>query len=176
MKGPWAFDGSILLVKRWKGTEQLSELMFSEVRFWFKAYDVLAVWQTKTFREFLGSKIDSFAGYDDDLVFGEDRSLCFRIDVNVGKPLRWGINVRMEGKQIWIYFKYLKLPDFCYGRGKLGHTLKASEDVDPDTPASTLQYGAWLRGLPFKTRRRNVELELHEKRKLFIAFRNNKSQ
>ncbi|KAJ8452727.1 hypothetical protein Cgig2_005063 [Carnegiea gigantea] len=59
--------------------------------------------------------------------------------------------------------------------GKLGHTLKACEDVDPDTPASRLQYGAWLRGSALKTRRCYAELELHEERKLFAAFRNNKS-
>jgi len=73
------------------------------------------------------------------------------MDVNVGKSLLRGINVRMEGQKIWIYFEYLKLPDFCNGCRKLGHTLKACKDVDPDTPVSTLQYGPWLRGLPLKT-------------------------
>ncbi|KAJ8441718.1 hypothetical protein Cgig2_019105 [Carnegiea gigantea] len=58
--------------------------------------------------------------------------------------------VKLNGKAMWTKFKYLKLPDFCYGCGVLGHTLKTCEVTDPDTLACELQYGAWLRASPMK--------------------------
>jgi len=50
--------------------------------------------------------------------------------------------VKVEGRSIWIRFKYLKLPDFLYGCGRLGHVLKACDYMDLDTPDEALQHGA----------------------------------
>lgn len=36
-----------------------------------------------------------------------------------------------------------------------------------------LQYGEWLWASPLKSRRRNLEAELREEKRLFLAFRNN---
>ncbi|KAJ8441719.1 LOW QUALITY PROTEIN: hypothetical protein Cgig2_019106 [Carnegiea gigantea] len=41
-EGPWAFDGHLLILKEWRGTEQLSEITFDKSRFW-----------PKTFRQFV---------------------------------------------------------------------------------------------------------------------------
>jgi len=68
---------------------------------------------------------------DEDEMMEMDKGLCFRAEVNVLKPLRKGVMVKVDGKAIWIKFKYLKLPDFCYGCGVLVHTLKACEVIDP---------------------------------------------
>ena len=43
-EGPWAFDGSLLLVKKWTGEEgQVSEMEFNTTCFWISACDVLIV-------------------------------------------------------------------------------------------------------------------------------------
>lgn len=52
------------------------------------------------------------------------------------------MNVKVGNKAIWVYFRYVKLPEFCYGCEKLGHVLKACEEVDPNTPKEVLQYGS----------------------------------
>ena len=174
-EGSWAFDGHLLITKEWTGTEQLSDIAFTTTGFWVKAYDVPAVRQTKAFAKFLGDKIGTFLGCDDDEFLGTGKALCFRTEVDVFKPLRRGVMVKLEGKALWIKFKYLKLPNFCYGCGVLGHTLKTCEAVDPATPACELQYGAWLRASPMKSCRRNAEMELAEERRLFTAFRSQRT-
>jgi len=93
------------------------------------------------------------------------------VDLDVNKPLRRGVRVLLAGKPIWIQIKYLKLPDFCYGCGRLGHVLKGCDLVDEGSDVSSLQYGAWLRASPLKSRRRNAETELLEERRLFLAFK-----
>ncbi|KAJ8437482.1 hypothetical protein Cgig2_002983 [Carnegiea gigantea] len=107
-------------------------------------------------------------------LFGADRYLCFRVDIDARKPLRMGINVKGEGKQIWVYFKFLKLPDFCYGCRELGLVLKAYEETDLDSPKIALLYGALLSRSLLKFVRRNSKSKLQEETKLFVAFRSNK--
>ncbi|KAJ8430330.1 hypothetical protein Cgig2_015387 [Carnegiea gigantea] len=118
-KGPWAFDGNILLIKSGRAWSNYQR-------------------HTKSFAEFLGSKIGTFAACEEEFMLGADKSLCFQVDVDVCKPLRKGINVKIDGKQLWIFFKFLKLPNFCYGCGRLGHMVKACEVIDPDSPNSAL--------------------------------------
>lgn len=82
--------------------------------------------------------------------------------------------MKMDGKSIWIYFKFVKLPDFCYGCRRMGHVLRECKEVDLDTHDEVLQYGPWLRGSPLKSRRRNVEARIQDEHRLFEAFRKNK--
>ena len=62
------------------------------------------------------------------------RSLCFTVVIDIRKPLSRGMNVKVGNKAIWVYFKYVKLPEFCLGCEKLGHVLKTCEEADSDTP------------------------------------------
>ncbi|KAJ8435144.1 hypothetical protein Cgig2_018972 [Carnegiea gigantea] len=93
-------------------------------------------------------------------MFGADKALCFKVDVEIKRPLLRGIKIMIEGRPRWIYFKFVKLPDFCYGCGCLGHVLKDCDYVDPDTPSEELQ--------------RNAEEEIQEERKLLLAYRSSK--
>lgn len=63
---------------------------------------------------------------------------------------------------MWIRFKYVKLPNFCYGCGKLGHVLKGYDTIEADEDNPNLQYDAWMRAFPLKSRRRNAESDLPE--------------
>jgi len=170
-EGPWAFDGHLLLLRPWTGLEQPSELTFSVARFWVKAYDVPGLRQTKAFAEFLGSQIGSFVDCEEANLLGADKALCFRVDVDVSKPLRRGVNVLLGGKPKWIQIKYVKLPDFCYGCGRLGHVLKGCDLTVEDSDGAGLQYGSWLRASPLRSKRRNAEEELLEERRLFLSLR-----
>ncbi|KAJ8444151.1 hypothetical protein Cgig2_030971 [Carnegiea gigantea] len=147
-EGPWAFDGHVLLLKEWTGLEQLSEIKFDKACFWVDAYDVPGVRETKAFAQFLMSKIGDFVECEETNMFGADKALCFKVDI--------------------------ELPDFCYGCGCLGHVLKDCDNVNPDTPAEELQYGAWLHASPLKSKRRSMKKEIQEEQKRLLAYRSSK--
>ena len=50
----------------------------------------------------------------------------------------------IRGKSLWINLAYVKLPDFCYGYGQLGHVFKGCDVVGAYVNESELQYGEWL--------------------------------
>ncbi|KAJ8422345.1 hypothetical protein Cgig2_006315 [Carnegiea gigantea] len=139
-EGPWAFNGNFLLIKEWTGLEQTLEIKFTYV----KAFDVPGIRQTKKFAEFLGSQIGTFVDCDDSMMLGADKSLCFRVDIDVERPLHRGVSVKMGGKPMWIKIKYVKLPKFCYRCGRLGHVVKECETTTDDVAKEELQYGSWL--------------------------------
>jgi len=98
---------------------------FEAVLFWVKAYDVPAKRQTATFVEILGKKIGRFVGCDPLATCDIDKSLSFQVDVDVTKSLMRGIRIVIAQKPIWITLRCVKLPDFCYGCGMLGHIYKS---------------------------------------------------
>ena len=126
-EGPWAFDGCILMLKEMTRLEQPSEVVFNKDRFCVKAYDVPALKQTYNFAKFLGTQIGDFVDCVEDNIGGIDKSLNFRVDVDVSKPMRRGIRTIVGEATMWIHLKYVKLPDFCYACRLLGHSYKCCE-------------------------------------------------
>ncbi|KAJ8444445.1 hypothetical protein Cgig2_005967 [Carnegiea gigantea] len=112
----------------------------------------------------LGSKASKFAGCNETTLCRVDKSLNFRVDVHITKPLWRAVLVQVGGKPIWIRFKYVKLPDFCYACGKRGHLYKGCDLFNEAIPKSKLQYGGWPRALLLKPRGENSENELLEER------------
>ncbi|KAJ8442161.1 hypothetical protein Cgig2_015502 [Carnegiea gigantea] len=99
-EGPWAFDGCILVLKDIDGSEQPLEVVFEIAGFWVKAYEIPAKQQTLVFVRFLASQVGTFVRCEESAMYGIDKSLCFRADINVSKPLRRVVKVKVEGKSV----------------------------------------------------------------------------
>ena len=104
-------------------------------------------------------------------MYGVDKALCFRADIAIDRPLKRGQRVALDGRTVWIDLRFVKLPDFCYVCGMLGHVTKGCGLYNPSVAVSDFQYGDWLRASPMKSRRRGSEAEIREERKLYLAFR-----
>ncbi|KAJ8445804.1 hypothetical protein Cgig2_027885 [Carnegiea gigantea] len=117
---PWAFDGHILLLREIAGMEETTDIEFDTARLW----------------------VGTFYAYDEvNLYCGLYKSINFQVDIDINKPLRCEVKIVVKGKAIWIDIGYVKLPDFCYWYGKVGHTLKGCDMVDGEVDESKLQYG-----------------------------------
>ncbi|KAJ8443394.1 hypothetical protein Cgig2_018827 [Carnegiea gigantea] len=120
------------------------------------AYSVLPLKQTVEFSKVLGSQLGIFLSCNEaNLYCGADKSMNFQVELDITKSLRRGIRMVVRGKTLWIRLGYVKLPDFCYGCGKLGHVLKGCDAVgDTDSDVSALQYGEWLRASLVKSKKK----------------------
>ncbi|KAJ8429883.1 hypothetical protein Cgig2_014163 [Carnegiea gigantea] len=108
---------------------------------------------------------------DEKVMMCVDKALKFRVDIAIKEPLRRGIMIKIRA----IKFKYLELPEFYYGCGKLGHVYARCDKFEEDSQEEDLQYGGWLRASPMKGRGCNAKAELMEERKFSEAFRNKKA-
>lgn len=95
--------------------EQNSEIELNYARFWVKVFEVSIVLQMISFAKFLADRIGTFDVCEKDRMFGVARSLSFGWNL-----LHRGMNVKVQGKPIRIYFTFIKLSAFCYGCGRRG--------------------------------------------------------
>ena len=88
---------------------------------------------------------------DKELIGGD--FLRVRVEVDVSRPFCRGRKVVLEDdKEIWVYFKYEKLPNFCYWCGMVSHVDKECEiwlANKGKSLAAKQEYGAWLRSAPY---------------------------
>ncbi|KAJ4843197.1 hypothetical protein Tsubulata_008117 [Turnera subulata] len=122
---PWNFDIQIVLLSEIQGHEQPSDVQIYRAPLWVRAYDIPLAFRKQRCIEVLGNKA----------------------------PLLRGTQIRTkEGKDVWIYFKYERLPWFCYHCGRMGHVAKDCSYVDDDdllNPA-LYQYSEELRASPLR--------------------------
>lgn len=77
--------------------------------------------------------------------------LCFRVVVDLKKPLRPGFYIDDENKNRFVEFKYWKLGDFCYNCGMIGHVkdncvqVTSPKERALNATSRTHVYGPWLR-------------------------------
>lgn len=78
--------------------------------------------------------------------------LRVRVQIDVTEKLVRGKRVTIEGRESrWVFFKYERLPKFCYRCGRLDHREKYCLEITNlmnKEREGCIQYGAWLKGEP----------------------------
>ncbi|XP_022156711.1 uncharacterized protein LOC111023555 [Momordica charantia] len=127
--GPWTFDKSLLILVPTTAANKPLDIDISLCAFWVQIHYITFECMTKDMAKFLGARlgeveeVDGMSSYDWVRPF-----LWVRVKINVLKPLRRGLKVKTsDGKDIWCPLRYERLPDFCYGCGCVGHSIREYE-------------------------------------------------
>lgn len=108
----------------------------------------------EAFGEFLEVDYDQ-----ENFCWGE--SLRIKILMDITKSLRRGVWIELGENQesLWIQAKYERLPDFCYGCGRIGHIIKECRTLNKETDKDPegWQFGSWLRFQGLNPRRRRKD-------------------
>ncbi|GMN22624.1 hypothetical protein TIFTF001_051230, partial [Ficus carica] len=121
---PWSFNKSLILLKVVNGDETLRWDSWSFTCFWIRVYNLPFDGMTREIGEKIGNGIGKFLDVDTDR-----NGRCpgmfmrLRVQIDVSKPLRRGAMVQLgcNGAKVWTSFKYERVPDFCFGCGRIGH-------------------------------------------------------
>ena len=173
-EGPRAFDGHAFLLKELTGMEKYSEVVFDTAMFCVKVYGAPTLKQTKAFADFRANKVGKFVNVDKNNLVGSDKSLNFIADININKSLRRSIRVKIGNQPGWFNIHYVKLGDFCYACGMMGHVYRGCKPFDDSIPKDKLPYGPTMRTSPIATKRRGREVEKQEERQLSKAFKDSR--
>lgn len=88
------------------------------------------------------------------------RFMRVRVRVDITIPLSRGRMVSLgQGKEIWVSFKYERLPNICYWFGRLNHDDRDCEtwlESEGSLRVEDQQFDAWLRAAPISRTRKNV--------------------
>jgi hypothetical protein len=153
--GPWSFDRNLVLLERISAEEQPSNLEMFSGDFWARVYDLPLKLRTDVVAAKLGGTIGKFVEVDSKDKNRMGKFLRIKTTVDLRKPLKRGTVITYQGKNLRVYFKYERLPTFCYACGKIGHQIKDCETLDgnEDTDFDEIDekdcpFGPWLRASP----------------------------
>jgi hypothetical protein len=154
--GPWQFDFSAILLKKFDGSTRPSDLIFDSLDVWVRVSDLPLDMMNRVYGELIGGWIGKFISVDvdeDGLAWGEE--LRIRVAVKVDQPLVRGVPLKEEdsdSESRWFDVRYEKIPHFCFDCGGLLHGDGGCLAVQ-GSPSSGggKQWGEWLRASPRKS-------------------------
>jgi hypothetical protein len=147
---PWAYDKSLVVFQRIEDEEAIEEVTFTETSFWVQLHGIPVRRMNEEVARILGSSLGRIAQVTGGTTAANGgQAMRIRVSIDITKPLCRGRMAMLEkGREVWISFKYERLPNFCYWCGHVTHS-------DKDCPywlrnQETLQledqqFGPWLR-------------------------------
>ena len=160
MNEPWTFDKHLVLFKRYVSGLPIRQIQFTSIPFWLQLHGLPIDHLTEENAILIGNTVGNVihSQVKEELVGGD--FLRIRVSVETTKPLCRGRKILLDtGKEIWVSFKYEKIPNFCYWCGFVSHDDKdcnrwlASKGT---LDIAKQEYGAWLRAPPFNHGKKTV--------------------
>ncbi|CAL9013385.1 unnamed protein product, partial [Prunus brigantina] len=146
--GPWNFDKALVLLETPDGSVAPSKMILNYADFWVQVHNVpLSCMSTNMGRQIgnsFGRCLDVMEGMDGECL---GKFLRIRVSVDVSKPLRRGKKMLLpSGNNVFVEFRYERLPEFCFCCGRMGHVFKVCSFVDQvSKQADDKPYGIWLK-------------------------------
>lgn len=146
--GPWAYEQSLLVLKKLQPYQSPNEIPFTTVEFWVQVHNLPVGYSSERTMKAIGDYVGEFVYVDKNSFDGSWKAFHrIRVLIDVAKPLKRKMKIKKAGGSwSWIEFKYERLPTFCFICGVLGHAdkfcPKLFEGIDKEAEKP---YGPWLR-------------------------------
>uniref|UniRef100_A0A2N9G7B6 Reverse transcriptase domain-containing protein n=1 Tax=Fagus sylvatica TaxID=28930 RepID=A0A2N9G7B6_FAGSY len=147
---PWVYDKFLVILQRIEEDEAIEEVAFAETSFWVQLHGIPVRRMNPEVAIILGSSLGKIAHVTEgEKAAGSGQAMRIRVSIDITKPLCRGRKAMLEkGREVWISFKYERLPNFCYWCGLVSHSdkdcphwLRNQEKLQLEDQ----QFGPWLR-------------------------------
>ncbi|KAK9996581.1 hypothetical protein SO802_021267 [Lithocarpus litseifolius] len=127
---PWSYEKQLVIIQEFEGELTPKEIDLKWAPFWIQIYNLPLKSRTKETGWVIGSSLGSVLDVDvPDSGVQWGKCLRVRVRIDVTRRLVCGRRITIEGGESkWVYFKYERLPNFCYRCGVLNHALKDCTD------------------------------------------------
>ena len=149
---PWTYDKHLIILSRYDGSCPIWNGRFHTIKFWVQIHGLPVSRLNKKTAYGIGKSLGeaSRASQVEELIRGN--FLRIRVGVNVSRPLNKGRKVLLgDEDEVWVTFKYKKLPNFFYWCGMASHDVKECSVWLFSKGSLSLdqqEYGSWLRADP----------------------------
>lgn len=148
-EGPWNFFKDLVIFKEPSGFLKPTEITFDVYEVWIQLHNLPLAFLHHDIIHDLGGRLGRVCEVDTN-----DSGHCVgkfsrvRVSKLWNQPLQKGLWVKEEheSEPHCIILKYVKLPNFCFVCGQLGHVFR--ECVGIQANKDELEFGGWLRATP----------------------------
>ena len=150
---PWTYDKHLIILSRYDGSCSIQRVKFHTVKFWVQLHGLPVNKLNERTAYGIGRSIGevSRASQSDELIGWN--FLRTRVGIDVTRPLSRGRKVLISNdREVWVNFKYEKMPNFCYWCGMVSHDAKECKVWLSSKGSLSLdqqEFGPWLRADPF---------------------------
>lgn len=132
--GPWSIMGNLMVLRKWESHKTIEEMDFSCSPFWVQIQGLpLGFMNVSSGMKIAESLGEVIAVEDPDARSKMAKYIRVRVWLDLSKPLSKGFFLkRAEEDDLWVKFKYERLSDFCYGCGRIGHSVNDCTELGFD--------------------------------------------
>ena len=157
---PWSFDKHLVVVQSYDIDTAVGDLEFNRVSFWVQVHDLPVRFRRRKVAEQICEAVGRINASTDDSESEGDNFMRVRVSVDITKPLCRGRIISLDnGKELWVSFKYERLPNLCYWCGCLTHNDRDCAlwiESEGSLQTDSQQFGPWIKAAPFVSTRRNM--------------------
>ena len=145
---PWSFDKHLMVLQRFENNSPVHELSFTWTAISIQIYDIPFCYLNRR----VADEICDVVGVVDRTTSNDEMEdgnfMRVRVSIDISLSLCRGQVLSLEdGGEVWVSFKYERLPNICYWCGCLTHSDRDYEvwiNSDGTLKASDQEYGPWL--------------------------------
>uniref|UniRef100_A0A803NKW5 CCHC-type domain-containing protein n=1 Tax=Cannabis sativa TaxID=3483 RepID=A0A803NKW5_CANSA len=149
-KEPWHFHNQHLILCPPSVLLSDSVTSYTTTPFWVQVFRLPFLSKSEALAKIIGNLIGEYLEvHNDSLNEGWGPFLRIQVGLDVSKPLLRGqmVSLPWMRDELWIEYRYERLPNFCYECGIIGHVYdnctlymeKLDEGIEPG-----LEYGPWM--------------------------------
>ena len=157
---PWSFDKHLVIMSRYENEVPMHDIKFEKTKLWVQIHGLPIKYMTIEAAKKIGSVLGEVFAPTEPKFFDGGHFIRIQALIDLSMPLCRGrlISVGGGGKQVWVAFKYERLPNLCYWCGRLTHDDRDCDlwiDSEGTLTPEQREFGPHLRAPPFVAARKS---------------------